>query len=145
MEKFKDFVLEWDFFNHSTLHRYKERECYRTLTGGVISMLLVVFFIGMFANMTIDTFQTNLITSKISVNYDDNPAKSVLRTSTTDNFMFAIGITGMDLNSSQRYFDISLQHKSTVTTGSNRVKQTQTISLEPCTQAHWSGVNQNIA
>ena len=82
MEKFKDFVLEWDFFNHSTLHRYKERECYRTLTGGVISMLLVVFFIGMFANMTIDTFQTNLITSKVSVNYDDNPAKSILRTST---------------------------------------------------------------
>ena len=81
MQKFKDFVLEWDFFNHSTLHRYKERECYRTLTGGVISMLLVSFFVVMFANMTIDTFQNNIITSKISVNYDDNPASTTLHSS----------------------------------------------------------------
>ena len=81
MQKLKDFVLEWDFFNHSTLHRYKERECYRTLTGGVISMLLVSFFVVMFANMTIDTFQNNIITSKISVNYDDNPAATTLYSS----------------------------------------------------------------
>ena len=81
MQKLKDFVLEWDFFNHSTLHRYKERECYRTLTGGVISMHLVSFFVVMFANMTIDTFQNNIITSKISVNYDDNPAATTLYSS----------------------------------------------------------------
>ena len=58
--------------------------------------------------------------------------------------MFAIGITGMDLSGSQRYFDFSLQHKATFNTGPSRIKEVQNIMLEPCTQAHWSGVNPSI-
>ena len=86
-------------------------------------MILVVFFTATFANMTIDTFGNNLITSKTSVNYHDDPKNSILTTSPSEKFMFAIGITGMDLSSNQRYFDISLNHKTTINSASGRVKQ----------------------
>ena len=72
MEKMKEFILECDLFSHSSLHRFKEKEKYRTLTGGVVSFILVALFVGIFFNMTIDTFQNNIITAKITLNYDDD-------------------------------------------------------------------------
>lgn len=58
--------------------------------------------------------------------------------------MFAIGLTGVDLSSSQRYFDIVLTNKTAVWNGTNTVKTTNSIPLKPCTQEQWSGMSQNI-
>lgn len=55
--------------------------------------------------------------------------------------MFAIGLQGIDLSSSQRYFDISLTQIETFL----NINSTSTpIFLEPCTMEHWDGINENI-
>lgn len=123
MEKFREFILEWDFFSHSSFHRYKEREAYRTLTGGVVSFILVALFVGIFFNMTIDTFRNDIITAEKTLKYEDDPSMTKVTASPNEGFMFALGITGIDLSSSQRYFDISMTHKTTITNTSGRTKQ----------------------
>ena len=59
-------------------------------------------------------------------------------------FMFAIGITSMDLSSSQRYFDIVLTSKSYTKNGSNTIKKTQYIPLTPCNISQWSGISDSM-
>ena len=70
MSAVKDFILECDVFAHGTFHRYKEEESYRTLIGGVISVILVVFFSITFANLTINTFRKDIVISSQSISYD---------------------------------------------------------------------------
>lgn len=144
MEKFKEFVLEWDLFSHNSFHRYKEEESYRTLTGGVMSFIMVAFFVGVFLNMTIDTFGTYITTADITLNYDEDPLQSKLTASLANEFMFAIGLENIDLNANQRYFDVSMTTKSIVTNNSVRTRKTNIIKLEPCTVEHWTGINNNF-
>ena len=56
--------------------------------------------------------------------------------------MFAIGLTGMDLSASQRYFDIELINIVTTKNASgSRVKVKTKIPLVQCTSEHWRGVS----
>ena len=76
MNFLKDFVLDIDIFAHGTLTRYRKGESYATVTGGIVSVIFVAFFIGMFGNLTIDTFQNNIVFSSVAVNYDDDPTEA---------------------------------------------------------------------
>ena len=58
--------------------------------------------------------------------------------------MFAIGITGIDLSSSQRYFDISFVNRSFAKNGTSTVKTRDSIPLQPCTSDQWSGNTDGI-
>jgi hypothetical protein len=99
----------------------------------VASFILVAIFVGIFFNMTIDTFRNNIITAQITQNYDEDPTQSFLSASSDHGFMFAVGLTGIDLSSSQRYFDLKMNQKATFTNSSGKFKQTDAIKLEPCT------------
>ena len=100
MQSLREMVLECDLFSHTTLQRYRHGDSYSTVTGGIISILWVFLFVGMFATLTIDTFQNNIIFSQLTVNYDDDPVYSSVNTAPSHKFMFAIGLTGIDLSSS---------------------------------------------
>lgn len=97
----------------------------------------------MFSRLTIDTFQNNLIASDLAVTYDDDPSLVSINSSTS-NFMFAIGLTGMDFSASKRYFDVELVSRMTEKTFSGTTKVKNKISLEPCTLEHWSGISESI-
>ena len=145
METIKELVLECDFFAHGTFTRYRHGDSFPTLTGGFISVIWVSLFVGMFANLALDTFNNNIIASELSVSFDNDPTSAPLISSPSNNFMFAIGITGINLAGSQRYFDISLRDR-TNTKYSNGTKTSVKLSvpLEPCTLSHWEGVSESI-
>lgn len=54
--------------------------------------------------------------------------------------MFAVGLTGIDLTSSKRYFDIEMKSIAKV----NGVWSATQIPLVPCSIDHWAGVNEDI-
>lgn len=58
--------------------------------------------------------------------------------------MFAIGITGIDLSSSSRYFDITLTNKTSIKNGTTKIKSTTTIPLSPCNINQFSGISESI-
>ena len=59
--------------------------------------------------------------------------------------MFAIGITGINLSSSTRYFDITLTNRVTEKYANGTTSKTRnSVTLEPCTLAHWQGVSESI-
>ena len=76
-----------------------------------------------------DTFQNKIIKSEIINSYDDNPTKSNLFTSPEGQFMFAVGLTGINLNDNLRYFDITLNNKATLKTSEGKIKTIQNIPL----------------
>jgi hypothetical protein len=63
MNTIKELVLECDFFANGDLQRYRHRENFPTLTGGAISIMWVLVFVGMFYSMALDTFNRNIISS----------------------------------------------------------------------------------
>lgn len=98
MDKIKGFILEWDFFAHGNLQRYKEEESYRTLLGGCVSIILVILFFIIFFNMTLNTFKKELINSDSSITYDEDPSPLIIKADPNRSFMFAIGVSGINLN-----------------------------------------------
>ena len=58
--------------------------------------------------------------------------------------MFAIGITGIDLSSSSRYFDITFTNRTSVKNGTATVKTVTTIPLSPCNIGQFSGISDSI-
>ena len=66
-------------------------------------------------------------------------------TSSDHNFMFAVGLTGIDLSASQRYFDIYFAQVGKFKSSSGSTKSKEQIPLTPCTAEHWSGVSDSIA
>lgn len=61
MNTIKELVKECDFFSHTQFLRYRKEENYRTLTGGVISIVLAGIFFGIFAALADDTFHNRII------------------------------------------------------------------------------------
>lgn len=79
MNTIKNIILECDFFAHSTFQRYKEEESYRTLMGGVISIVLVILFIAVFFSLAISTLTHSIIFSSTSTSYLSDPSFSQLK------------------------------------------------------------------
>ena len=114
MQSVKGAILDSDIFAHTTLNRYRGGDSYATITGGVVSIGLVCLFVGLFSNMLMDTFNENIINAQMSLYIDDDPTFGQLNTSPNNSFMFAVGISGIDLSSTTRYFDFSFARRSTI-------------------------------
>jgi len=59
--------------------------------------------------------------------------------------MFAFGITGIDLSSSIRYFDIILQKFTVTKTGSTSIKSNENVIMQPCDISQWSNINSAVS
>jgi hypothetical protein len=79
-----------DFFNSSQMLRFQNENEFRTLTGGIISIGIIITIIVSFASMILDTL--NLST----INYTENsikrvdPSYTAMTADPDKNFMFAI-------------------------------------------------------
>lgn len=60
------FFRSVDLFPNSKLLRYKGEGEYTTITGGIISSMVIIIFIILFASMGLKTLNRELITSSVS-------------------------------------------------------------------------------
>lgn len=54
--------------------------------------------------------------------------------------MFAVGLAGVDLSATSKYFDIVLEDIKVI----NNVKSSTKVPLTPCTADQWSGISDQI-
>ena len=62
-----------DLFSTNELLRFKGEPYYATLTGGCTSLAVIGIFMGLFASMGLQTLRKEIITSSVSVSYDQDP------------------------------------------------------------------------
>lgn len=132
--KIKDLVRLSDFFYTSKLLRFEDEMQYRTLTGGLISLAIIITIIIGFANMILDTLGLNSITTATQIIKQQDPTPATLSTSPDSNFMFAVEISGLNLSDTLRFFDLTfradLQRRGVI-------YHTTYLPLETCTRQHW--------
>ncbi len=63
LKHFKNLLYKCDFFYSKELLRYKTEPEYRTLFGGVLSLLIIIVLLATFYNKLIDTMNKVIITS----------------------------------------------------------------------------------
>ena len=73
MNNFVEAVKEMDGFSHTQFLRYRQEDSYRTFLGGCTTISLIILFIGMFANMIIDTIGKNIISGSTTKVFQMNP------------------------------------------------------------------------
>ena len=95
-----------DLFSLTQFLRYDQDEDYKTISGGTISLLVVIIFVIMLASNAVSTV------NKTDISWSATTEKSFLSSSTTltfnpqNNKMVSVGIVGFDLNNpTQRFFD----------------------------------------
>lgn len=95
-KKLRDAISAFDFFSRDITFLYKEKPEYVSLTGGLISIVLIIVFIAVFANTAIGTFNKEIINYSWTQFQQTTP--TTFNTSIDTDFLFAIGITGINLN-----------------------------------------------
>lgn len=90
MQRIKHLVKMTDFFYSSEMLRYEDELEYRTLTGGVLSLGIIVTILIGFASMIIDTINLTSITTQMQVVKSTNPSAAILSTAPGSKFMFGV-------------------------------------------------------
>lgn len=65
LKTFKRLIYQLDMFCSSELMRYQSETQYKTLTGGLLSLLIIGVVVGGFASMVADTLQRVTINSSL--------------------------------------------------------------------------------
>jgi hypothetical protein len=120
--------------------RFKSDAETKTLTGGFISLSIVIFLASQFTTMIIDTFGKVVITSVTDSTQAEEPPSLAFSTDHNGKrFMLGLELWGYDITTGPRYFDITAVN-SVLILGlySN---ETVDIPLEKCTIEHWSGID----
>ena len=87
---FKNFIYKSDFFYTTELLRYKKEPEYRTLFGGVLSLIIIIALIATFYNKLIDTLDKVIITSVSNNLNAADPDPYDISTFSDDHFMFGV-------------------------------------------------------
>ena len=58
---FTDFIKVFDLFSLSQFLRYRQDEDYKTVSGGITSLLVVGIFVALFADNALGTFRKTSI------------------------------------------------------------------------------------
>ena len=66
-------LKKMDLFQTSSLLRYNGEAEYSTVTGGLVSIIVIVIFIILFASMGLQTAQKKIINSIALSTYESNP------------------------------------------------------------------------
>lgn len=94
-----------DLFYTSELLRFNDEMEYRTLTGGLISLAIIIAVVIGFANMIIGTLNLSSITFIQTTSQETDPSSGVLSTNPDGMFMMAVELWGINLTET-RYFDV---------------------------------------
>lgn len=133
----KKFLRNIDLFASSQLLRFKTETDYSTLTGGFLSLLIIIIFGALLIQNSISVFSKNSVNGLDLVYYLEDPTFTSFQFGDSD-FIIAVGITDLNLSSAERYFDISLSTQ--VFSYGNFVNET-IHQLEPCRYEQWASVN----
>lgn len=96
------------------------------MTGGCVSIILIIAFVGIFATTLLRTVEKEYINFNQSKHDESSP--SYFATTLDKNFLFAVGLDNIDLNSGERYFDIYMEFRHYNNTNRNKT----IIPLIPC-------------
>ena len=100
----------FDLFPTQQYLRYREEPDYKTATGGAVSIAILVIFIILFSNLGMQTVNQQIINGSVNYKIDTEPVPLSINFKKGADFMFGIGILGLDLNDPNiKYFDISLR------------------------------------
>ena len=100
----------FDLFPTQQYLRYREEPDYKTATGGAVSIAILVIFIILFSNLGMQTVNQQIINGSVNYKIDTEPVPLSINFKKGADFMFGIGIMGLDLNDPNiKYFDISLR------------------------------------
>ena len=89
-KEFRNIVKRSDLFYSNEMLRYENELEYKSLTGGILSIALIVTVLVGFANMIILTMQRENITSTKEVLKHSDPPFMAVETSPHNNFMMGI-------------------------------------------------------
>ena len=95
LKKIKKICKTFDFFAHRVSFRYDDEPAYETVSGGVCSIIMIIVFIAIFTGTTVNTLNKVYINSATKLIEDIDPSYYRMG---TDTFMFAVGLTGINMN-----------------------------------------------
>lgn len=108
LKKVKSLIKMNDFFYSTEMLRFNDESEYKTLTGGLISLAIILVIMVGFATMIADTISLNSITSSTDIINNEVPTSANFSTNSDSNFMFAVNIPYLNVASSYHYFDVKL-------------------------------------
>ena len=100
---FFNLIRSCDYFSQPITLRYKKEPEYQSVLGGLLSITLMICFIGIFFNNLLFTFQKKLISSTTDLFEELDPSSMDIDTS---QFTFGISINGVNFADTKRYFDV---------------------------------------
>lgn len=98
-------------FYASDMLRYEKEGEYSTITGGIISVGIIIAILVGFASMILDTLDLSVITTQASLTKQIDPTSAILTTEPEAHFMFGIELWRLNLSDSKRFFDVNLYHQ----------------------------------
>ena len=122
--KVKAVILHADLFYSSEILKYNSETQYKTLSGAIVSLILMGAIISGFSSMIISTMERTSITSSLEVKKSQDPELLKLKDA-DNNFMFGIVIVNMygstffNISSGPQIFDVKmllLEGKNSVVT-----------------------------
>lgn len=105
-ELFKDAFKECNVFSASVSLRYDLDPDYNTFTGAFVTVGLMVLLVSVFYSQWIALLNRQAISSTTQVIREFDP---VYMNENSDNFMFALGIEGLNLSDSTSFFDLTMR------------------------------------
>ena len=102
-KRIKEIIKSCDFFSARVGLRYNEDVDYKTFYGGFVTVTLILVFFGVFTDTLLDTINKTEIYSTETYYEEINPTYFQVG---VNEFMFAVGILGVDLNEGERWFDV---------------------------------------
>lgn len=144
----KTLVSSIDMFYSTEMLRYDSDTEYKTITGGVITLSIVVMVTVGFASMIVDTLNRTAITSSLNIQKSNDPTYYDLKADPNSMSMFGVMMQPIDVEfivdiaNGPRYFDISmiLYHLK-----DGAIYNATDVPLVPCTDEHWNALPDVVA
>lgn len=130
----KNTIEMGDFFYSTQMLRFQKEGEYRTLTGGILSIGIIITIVIGFTSMIGQTLNKSSFTTSLTVEKKPDPSATLMTASPDRMFMFGIEIWRHNLNEGKRYFDI----KAMLYTEEYGWAVTTDLTLVPCTREHWT-------
>jgi hypothetical protein len=106
----RQLLVKFDFFPATQFLRYKGSTEYRTATGGVFTIFIIIISCLLFFNALTDIIDKKNVTVKSNIAHQANPSETSFALGPAEGFLFAVKINGMNLSQTDlKYFDITLQ------------------------------------
>lgn len=132
-------VKMFDLFSFEKFIRFRKEDEFKTATGGVCSIVLIVLFGVLFSSTALATFQKEEVSHQILETREGTPL--MLGASQMERFQLGVGIQGANLLDLPAYFNVQLLAK--VSQRGKLVSQKE-YHLEPCRRETFGPVSESI-